>query len=310
MALQHLRSLQALDIVLQTGSLKAAASILLISPAAVGQRIKTLEDYLGLELIMRGRSGLKPSAELETAAEHLRRGFAELALAAEKLELQKVNEIHIAANSDWVDLWLTPRLSGFRSMFPNVLFCINGEGDIPARLGQIDCEISFDQPADGDNCVVLFHDVLAPVGTRKNNLRVDRAPNPAFKLDGFPLLHLDFYRNDPHAVSWPDWVAKNGFRSDPADRGIRFQSPRPAIEAVLSDAGFVICGLALLQDRIENGDLHLTFPDIPPSRTASAFYARYRRGASSKPAIRAFKGWLEDEARKTRDWLCTFTRRK
>ena len=57
MALQYLRSLQALDLVLQTGSLKAAAETLMITPAAVGQRIKALEDYLGIELVMRGRSG-------------------------------------------------------------------------------------------------------------------------------------------------------------------------------------------------------------------------------------------------------------
>jgi LysR family glycine cleavage system transcriptional activator len=44
----HLRSLQALEMAVRKGSLNAAAGELGITPAAVGQRIKMLEDYLGL----------------------------------------------------------------------------------------------------------------------------------------------------------------------------------------------------------------------------------------------------------------------
>ena len=51
MALSHLRSLQALEYALRAGSLKDAASGLGITPAAAGQRIKALEEYLGLSLI-------------------------------------------------------------------------------------------------------------------------------------------------------------------------------------------------------------------------------------------------------------------
>ena len=58
----HLKSFQALDLAIRTGSLKGAADLLAITPAAVGQRIKTLEDYLGLDLVVRGRSGLRPTA--------------------------------------------------------------------------------------------------------------------------------------------------------------------------------------------------------------------------------------------------------
>ena len=37
----HLRSLQAVELALRVGSLKGAAEILAITPAAVGQRIKS-----------------------------------------------------------------------------------------------------------------------------------------------------------------------------------------------------------------------------------------------------------------------------
>ena len=66
-AVSHLKSFQALELALRTGSLKAAADALAITPAAVGQRIKALEDYLGIDLVVRARSGLCPTATLSLA---------------------------------------------------------------------------------------------------------------------------------------------------------------------------------------------------------------------------------------------------
>ncbi|HRX89671.1 MAG TPA: LysR family transcriptional regulator, partial [Steroidobacteraceae bacterium] len=49
----HLRSFQALELAVRVGSLKGAADVLSISPAAVGQRIKALEQRVGQVLVIR-----------------------------------------------------------------------------------------------------------------------------------------------------------------------------------------------------------------------------------------------------------------
>ena len=67
----HLKSLQALEMAIRVGSLKGAADQLGITPAAVGQRIRSLENYLGTDLLMRGRSGLQPIADLNHALAHV-----------------------------------------------------------------------------------------------------------------------------------------------------------------------------------------------------------------------------------------------
>ena len=85
MAPTHLKSLQALELAMRTRSLKAAADLLAITPAAVGQRVKLLEDYLGVELVVRGRSGLQPTDSLVPALPHLNVAFRELEAAAEAL---------------------------------------------------------------------------------------------------------------------------------------------------------------------------------------------------------------------------------
>src|SRR5215469_15423039 len=180
-ATSHLRSLQALELALRTGSLQAAAGELGITPAAVGQRVKALEDYLGVDLLVRGRSGLKPTASLAPALRHLGAGFRELDLAAGLLDLQQGSEIHIAAVSDFVDLWLGPRLAAFRTAHPNILFGVNGEGEAPLRLGRVDCEIAFGPPAGGD---LLFRDYVAPILSPENTRRL-AGLRETDRLEGF-----------------------------------------------------------------------------------------------------------------------------
>lgn len=298
----HLRSLQALELAVRTGSLQGAADILSITPAAVGQRVKALEDYLGIELLVRGRSGLKPTAALGSALEHLRNAFRELDTAAALLDLQRGHEIHLAASPDFVEMWLRPRLTRFREMHPNSRFCINGEGEVPLRIGQIDCEISFGPPREAANLDVLFRDFALPISSPENTRRISRLRRRE-RLEGFPLLHVDFYRDDPGVPSWAEWIARHRLRRTEPNRGIRFQRIRPALEAVLADAGLAICGLALLGQRVADGSLSLPFPASTGSWTTHAFQARFRAESLLRPQVRRFRAWLTEESAATREWL-------
>lgn len=304
-AITHLRSLQALDCALAAGSLKAGADMLAITPAALGQRIKTLEDYLGVDLLVRGRSGLKPTPELEQALPHLQAAFASLGRVSEILDFQRTNEIHIAANSDLIDLWLVPRLPAFREAHPNILFCLNGEGDVPVRLGAADIEMRFAPVAEERPADLLFHDRVAPVSTPENIRRTDELNLPSRKdrLEGFPLFHLDFYKDDPACPDWSQWVEQQQFNRTNPGRGIRYQRIAPALDAILAGAGYMICGLALIAPQIESSEVCRAFPEIEPVTTSHAFQARFRRDALNRPQIQRFRTWLLDEAAQTREWL-------
>ena len=302
----HLKSLQALELAVRTGSLTNAAEQMSITTAAVGQRIKTLEDFLGLKLVERGRSGVEATEVLQGALPHLATAFIELGLASEMLDLQRSNEIHIAANSDWVDLWLTPRLPRFRVAFPNVRFCINGEGDAPMRFGKSDIEITFGLPLGTADCDVLFHDYLVPVSSPENAERIGRLPYEE-RLEGFPLLHLDFYKDDPAAINWPIWITVHGARQSALTRGIRYQRIAPGLQAVASDAGLMICGLALISERIDAQEFILPFPRSMGAWTKHAFEARFRQHATRRKQVERFRDWLAKESAATRTWLAAKT---
>jgi LysR family glycine cleavage system transcriptional activator len=301
MSLSHLKSLQALELALRLGSLQAAGRALWITPAAVGQRIKALEDYLGIDLVVRGRSGLRPTSELSGALDHLRAAFQELDTVATILNLQRGDEIHIAAPSDFADFWLNPRLASFRAEHPHVLFCINGEGDAPLRIGQVDCEISFGQQRDARDDL-LFRDFVLPISSPENTRRIS---NVALRdrLEGFPLLHLDFYKEDPSAPNWTTWIKTQRLKRTEPNRGIRFQRIKPALEAVRANAGLTICGLALLDPYIDDGTLSLPFPVATGQWTHHAFQARFRPDALLRPQVKRFREWLVGQATITRDRL-------
>jgi LysR family glycine cleavage system transcriptional activator len=302
----HLRSLQALELALRTGSLKGAADRLAITPAAVGQRVRSLEDYLGIALLVRGRSGLRATPELARALPHLEAAFRELGSVTELLDLQRGQEIHIAAAPDFADLWLQQRLPSFAAAHPNVRFSVNGEGTAPTRVGRIDCEITFG-PAnapqrDGRKVDKLFRDFVLPISSPEIDARVASRPERE-RLEGFALFHVDFYKDDPRAPRWPQWVLTEGHKRTAPERGIRFNRVAQAIETVVDGAGFALCGIALTRERLEAGELSLPFPLAAGCWTSHAFHVRIHASALLRPQIRRFRQWLLEEAKATERWL-------
>jgi len=295
----HLRALQAVELAIRKGSLKAAAAELAITPAALGQRIKALEDYLGLDLLVRGRSGIRATPELEGAVAHLRAGFRELDTVSRILDFQRVYEIHITADSDWADLWLKPRIERFRKDNPNTLFCINGVGDVPVRLGEADCEIWFGAERGDAEEDLLLHDYLLPVSSPENTDRIFKQPKTE-TLEGFPLLHLDCYTFDAGAIGWQEWISEYGYRKTAPGRGIRYQKVMHALEAVYANAGLIVCGLALVKDQIDNGTLSRPFPIEQGEWSKNAYRVSFRQSALRRVNIEQFREWLLAEAQESK----------
>lgn len=305
----HLKSFQALELAVRTGSLKAAADVLAITPAAVGQRVKTLEDYLGMDLLVRGRSGLSPTPALAAALPALTAAFRELAAAADTLDLNRGQEIHIAAHADIEELWLSSRLPAFKQLHPNVTFSVNGAGDAPFRLGPPDCEIVFAARREDAGTEELFADFVLPICSQDYAQRIAPLPKRD-RLEGLPLFHLDFYKDDPVAPNWAAWAKTNKLRRSAPERGIRYQRIARALDTVRADAGPTICGLALIAEAVDSGEIALPFTISTGVWTEHVFQARFRQDALIRPQVRRFRAWLKEEAETTRRWLDRATARK
>ena len=301
----HLRALQALELAIRRGSLKAAAAELSITAAAVGQRIKHLEDYLGFDLLVRGRSGIRPTRELSSAIAHLNAAFRELDTVSRLLDFQRVNEIHVTADSDWASLWLEPRLQSFQEENPNTLFCVNDVGDAPVRSGDADCEVFKSSEPNAETNDPLFFDYLLPVASPEARRRLSALPSDEM-LEGFPLLHLDCY-TDVDDIGWTDWTRRFGHRHTAPGRGIRYQKVMHALEAVYAGAGFIICGLSLIMSQLNAGSLSLPFPIAEGALSKNAYCVRFRADSLKHSAVQNFREWLLAESRLTTKKMAEMT---
>lgn len=322
----HLNALQALDMALREGSLQGAAERLGITPAAVGQRIRALEKYLDTDLLLRGRSGLRPTPALEAALEDLRAAFAALDRVSDSLDFQRTAEIHIVADPDWADLWLAPRLKTFRADHPNIQFNVNGEGDVPLRLGAADIVVDRNPEGRAATGEVLYSEVFLPVGSPETAARI---ANPFLtgandgvarylpvgtlsdqeqmwrhsregSLEGFPLLHLKPRPDAPDTPTWTDWLARYPYERTAPERGVQYALVRNALEAVRSDVGLLVCGLSCILSDLDDGRCSLPFPVEESLQAAHPYRFKVRPGLDARPQMARFIDWLVSEAAQTR----------
>ena len=125
-----LNALRVFDAAARHLSFTRAADELAVTPAAVGQQIRALEDMLGVVLFRRTSKGLELTEEASAGLESLRGGFLQFEDAVQQMQAGQSSHVYtIAAPRDFFAAWLAPRLVAFRAANPEVRFSVvDGEG--------------------------------------------------------------------------------------------------------------------------------------------------------------------------------------
>ena len=109
--------LSALDAVLRLGSFDAAAAELYVTPSAISQRIKALEDRVGGALVVRAAPCIATPAGARLARHAGEVRLLEAALARD-LELPGTPaRLRLAINADSLSTWFLPALIGHDLLF-------------------------------------------------------------------------------------------------------------------------------------------------------------------------------------------------
>lgn len=107
-----LNGLRVLDAAARHLSFTRAADELAVTPAAVGQQIRALEDTLGVVLFRRTTKGLELTPEAEAGLVALRAGFLQFEESVRAMQAgQSSKSLTIAAPRDLTAKWLMPKLA-------------------------------------------------------------------------------------------------------------------------------------------------------------------------------------------------------
>ena len=120
-----LNGLRVLDAAARHLSFTKAADELAVTPAAVGQQIRALEDVLGLVLFRRTPKGLELTIEAANGLDELRAGFLQFEESVRAMQSgQSSNFLTIAAPRDFTAKWLTARLAHYGADNPDLSFTL------------------------------------------------------------------------------------------------------------------------------------------------------------------------------------------
>ncbi|MBU3076524.1 LysR family transcriptional regulator [Sphingomonas quercus] len=138
-----LNGLRVFDAAARHLSFTRAADELAVTPAAVGQQIRALEDTLGVVLFRRTAKGLELTAEGEAGLDSLRAGFLQFEEAVRAMQAgQSSKTLTIAAPRDFTAKWLAKRLSDYGRSDPELRFVLMAaEGPLDFTQANLDLAV-------------------------------------------------------------------------------------------------------------------------------------------------------------------------
>ncbi|ELY4323455.1 LysR substrate-binding domain-containing protein [Cronobacter turicensis] len=298
-SLNRLKWLHAFEATARHGSFTGAAQELGVTPAAVGQLVRALEDWVGHPLLNRTRSGkarLTLVSEAQEALADISQGLDQLESGLNKLRGRRARSVVVITASQVLLMnWLMERLNRFSETHQTIdlrldvterlMDVSHGEADLGVRCGKGDWPGLAKTWLMDEEAVLVCSPRLAP----------PEKTTCADWLAEQKLIHDD----TPHpGAGFPAWdevlTALNA--PTPRESGLHINATAAVILAALSGRGVAIVRYALVKQLIATGQLIQLHPDRRwPLRWA--YYLVTPQDAVMRPEVRLFHDWLVEDVR-------------
>lgn len=277
-------------------SITRAAEDLCLTQSAVSRQIRSLEEALGVKLLVRGHRAIAftPAGErLYRCADGAVRELQDvLSVIGAGRRRQPVT---VTASVGVAGLWLLPRLPGFQQAHPGIeirLAADNRVLDLDAE--GIDLAIRYCSGAAAPpSAIRLFGETVVPVAHPALGKRFLRS---AADLAGEYLLEFEDPRRP--GLQWSEWLRAMGWEN-PRPRGVqRFNQYDQLIQAAVGGQGIAIGRLELIQPLLADRRLVVL---AAPRRLGDTEYCYWLLQADAKPRddVRKVGEWILEEARAT-----------
>ena len=253
------RQLDALSAILRTGSFEAAAAQLSVTPSAVSQRLRALEERLGAVLVIR----TQPARATEAGARLLRHADEVARLAREVAGDLGLTEggparLRIAVNADSLATWVLPALAAVRETFFEIVVDDQDHAADLLRRGEVAAAVTS-EATEVQGCDRIALGALRYVATCAPGFR-DRWFGEGLTVAAFAVAPaLVFDEKDALQHRWAEDVCGRRVRL-PAHR---LPSATGFVEAARLGLGWGMNPLPLVEADLYAGRLVALAPERP-----------------------------------------------
>jgi len=299
--LPMLRALQAFEATARYGNYVEAARELSVTPAAVGQQVRLLETWLGVQLFNRTSSGQNRLVLTEVASLALAdfsEGFSRLSTGLQRIRTSSTRSvITVSISQSFLTRWLLPRFENFTKKNPDIDVRLDvtdqltdiehGEADIGIRCGSGTWV--------GLQSIKIMDEEIFPVCS-ETLLNGNAAPSTAKDFSNFTLIHDTTMKSSGGLPSWESWFQRFGLNHHDSDRGLHINSSSAVIQAAIKGQGIALVRRAFVSNEIKTGQLIRLQPQLrwPISW---AYFLVGTNESLSKPSAIAFAEWIIEEAK-------------
>ena len=281
-------------------SFSKAADELHVTPAAISQQVKHLEDWLGAPLFRR----LNRSLELTDAGRALLPGVSagldRIAAAASAVRaVEERGALDVNTNPGFAAKWLIPRLDRFRQKHPEVDVRITAAIEtVDFERTQVDIAIRFGRGGwEGVETEYLLGEEVFPVCSP----RLLEGEHP-LRSPGDLRHHVLLHDGSPLAggvvPDWRMWLKAAGVEGVDPNYGMTLIPFTMVLEAAIEGQGVALGRSNLVAADLAAGRLVRPFALALPFNLAH--WLVYRSGALARPKVKAFRDWIMAEAEEVR----------
>ena len=298
--LPPLGALRAFEAAARHESFAKAADELAVTPAAISQQVRLLEEDLGVSLFRRLPRGLVLTQAGRSALPELGKAFAHLARAVEGVRGGSlVGPLAVSVIPSFAGRWLVPRLGGFVDAYPEIEITVRAEiRNVDFAHEDVDVGIRYGKGIyPGLDTRLLLTEEVTPV-CAPSLLAGEKPLRRPEDLRHHRLLHDRQLSSQEPTLYWRNWLRDFGVDGWDFDRGPGFTDSLMMMTACERGLGVALGRGGLCADELATGRLVRPFALSRPADYA--YYVVTPEGHAEAPRVRAFLGWLEQEAARTR----------
>ena len=284
-----LNALRVFEAVGSRLSFADAAEALHVTPAAVSQQVKSLEDYLQVQLFKRAGRRIELTPEGQQLLPGVRRGLDELEASMQHLKQHRAEgPLQVTLLSSFLQRWLLPRIGSFNDQNNGVelRFHTSREAvDFSRSEMHVAIRMGLGRWS-GLHVEKLLDEWVIPISSPA--LLAKHGPVPRGEdLQKFPLLGST---DEP----WQAWMEK-GEEANWLARAPIIDDSAGVIAAAEEGIGFALARWSLVQRSLEQGRVVLAGDALLPFRFSYFFVCP--EPYLVMPKVKRFRDWIFDMAK-------------